>query len=227
MFDPEELAHVVALQEKSYGLLRWVQKALRKETLRFDVAHEALSASAAAREWISRHLTSIPHNLRPAADELDVFAHLFASYLMTSFELRPSPRIRQIPLCRCCTCPLCSYLVADYLVPRRLSKKAKGVARDLKRIYLTARAAELGVPEAPARVARALAAPELQEELALATYGAELLRRAEFSSQGEGVLALWREFAWEKAGSPRKDFRLSAPKIVEAEQALCRFLRAA
>ncbi len=58
---------------------------------------------------------------------------------------------------------------------------------------------------------------DLHEQIAIATWGAEMLRRSEFASQGEAVLALWREFAWEK-GRPKRDFRITARAICEAER---------
>ena len=65
-----------------------------------------------------------------------------------------------------------------------------------------------------------------RKDVALATWGFEMLRRSEFASQGEAVLALWREFAWE-AGRPRRGFRLTARAIVEAERRVRAVLDAA
>ena len=58
--------------------------------------------------------------------------------------------------------------------------------------------------------------PALSEQIALATYTTELIRRTEFASQGVGILALWREVAWE-GSEPKKKFRLNPKKVLAAE----------
>ena len=58
---------------------------------------------------------------------------------------------------------------------------------------------------------------DLREQVAIATWGAEMLRRSEFASQGEAVLILWREFAWD-SGRLKRDFRITARAICDAER---------
>jgi hypothetical protein len=65
--------------------------------------------------------------------------------------------------------------------------------------------------------------PAVCRDAALATYGVELLRRCRGQAPGPSVLALWRQFAWKRSGSPIRDFELDATAILDAE---CR-LRAA
>jgi hypothetical protein len=86
------------------------------------------------------------------------------------------------------------------------SKKDFETALQLKRIYLAQLAGELAPPASPRAIETVLATRELRESLSMATWGAELPRRAEFASQGPAVLALWREFAWSR-GKPRRDFK--------------------
>ena len=59
---------------------------------------------------------------------------------------------------------------------------------------------------------------DLTESLALVAYGRELLRRVEGLSEGTAVLALWRKFAWNEKGSPKKGFDLTAAMILEAQE---------
>ncbi len=59
----------------------------------------------------------------------------------------------------------------------------------------------------------------ISKSISRATWGSELLRRSVFASQGEAVLALWREFAWQN-GSPKRKFKLTAQCLIEAEQAI-------
>jgi hypothetical protein len=57
-------------------------------------------------------------------------------------------------------------------------------------------------------------------DVAMVAYGQQLVERARGRSEGPAVLALWREFAWEKTGSPKKDFKLDSEDILRAEQSL-------
>lgn len=86
MFDPGELQHVIQMQEKSYRLLKWMNSALRRRVLAFDVVHSAMSMAEAAGEWIDRHCDNIPSDVRPQKNELRAFANLFSSYLATSLK---------------------------------------------------------------------------------------------------------------------------------------------
>ena len=57
-------------------------------------------------------------------------------------------------------------------------------------------------------------------DVATLAYGQQLVERVRGSSKGPAVLALWREIAWKKTGSPRKDFKLDAEDILRSEQSL-------
>lgn len=85
-------------------------------------------------------------------------------------------------------------------------------------MYLSALADELKTPRTDAELAALL--PSFGSELAMATYAVELKRRSKLASQAEGVLVLWREFAWIPTGSPKRDFRLTARGILEAERTI-------
>jgi hypothetical protein len=229
MLDRIRLERVLNLQEKSYALLRWVSATLVGGKLSFAVAHDAMDTGEAAEEWIGRHLSNIPPNARPATGEATEFARLFASYLATSFELdKPATRLQTYDGC---WCGYCAYLQAGpRLRARNPSKKANRMAAELKKIYLRDLAAELklglGYVELQLRGAAIGADPALRKDLAMATWSAELLRRAEFASQGEGVLALWREFAWQD-GRVVRDFKLTAEHACRAEVSMLCALRSA
>ena len=53
----------------------------------------------------------------------------------------------------------------------------------------------------------------------MTTYRNELIRRTRFASQGEGVLVLWRELAWEGT-APKKGFKLTTEDILNAEKTI-------
>jgi hypothetical protein len=215
MFDPQRICDVLELHEKSFALLRWVRASLKRGLLSFAVVHETTDTALAAAEWIERHFKNIPEDARPRKEQLPMFSRLFVSFLTTSFQLNANA-VRLVSNCGC-RCSCCAYLQAGpNLDPRNPSKKDARTALELKRIYLGNLAAEGRVSNAGAAVDRLLGSSELAIDIALATWGAELLRRTEFVSQGEAVLALWRQFAW-KNGAPNPKFQLTAFKLVEAE----------
>jgi hypothetical protein len=224
MFDLEQLSRIVGLHEKSYALLRWVKLTLRTGGLSFTVVHDANDSVAAAREWIGRHVKNIPDDARPEPADLPEFARLFASFLTTSFQLSANS-LRRVSPCGC-YCSFCSYLQAGpNLDLRTPSKKQFETALELKRIYLCRLASELTPQPSQTMTEIVLGADQLREPIAMATWGAELVRRSQFASQGEAVLALWREFAWAK-GRPRPRFQITARAICDAERRICESLRA-
>jgi hypothetical protein len=50
---------------------------------------------------------------------------------------------------------------------------------------------------------------KLREQLAICVYSRELQARIAGRNTGPAVLAIWRMFAWEPTGSPKRDFELS------------------
>jgi len=217
MFDRDELELVIGLQEKSYGLLKWVGESLKAGTIDFSYVHEAMSASEATAEWVSRHLGNMPVEIRPGEEDVEKFSHLFASYLTTSFELIEKPGVQLASSCGC-YCLMCSYLVrANHLKVKKISKRAKKDAPELKAVYLRSLATDQGVALSPDGVSTLIGDPDLAEDIALATYANELIRRSQFASQGEGILVLWREIAW-KGTTPKKNFRLREDKVLKAEK---------
>jgi hypothetical protein len=219
MFDEQQMTRLLALHSKSYALLRWVKESLRTGRVSFSVVHDAGDSFAAAEEWFGRHWANLPEDVRPAQPDVPILARLFVSFLATSFLLNRSS-LRRVSPCGC-GCPFCSYLqVGPNLDLRTPSKKDFERATQLKRIYLSRMASELTLQSSHRAIEVVLARSDLRESLAIATWGAELLRRAEFRSQGEAVLALWREFAWSN-GKPNRTFKITARAVCAAERLIC------
>jgi hypothetical protein len=219
VFDSALLARTLTMHERSFALFKWVREALRNGGMSFAVLHGVSDSSTAAAEWLRRHLPAIPRDVRPAEEDIEVFARLFVSFLTTSYELSPT-KPRLVSDCGC-YCSYCTYLRASAaLVARKPSKKDFQTAIELKRIYVGALAKELRIDDAATRVASVLASRDLCRQVALATWAAELLRRAEFASQGQSVLALWKEFAWEN-NRPIKKLRLTSEQFQLAEESIC------
>src|SRR4051812_26967944 len=93
MFDETRLREALALQRKSYELLRWANEAVKERRLKVPDLHHDMSASQAARSFLERTLGSLPPQARPEPDQIDEVAHLFASYLTTTFETAAVRRI--------------------------------------------------------------------------------------------------------------------------------------
>lgn len=205
----------------------WVRDGLDANKLDFTATHEALSAFEAARDWISRNLGHLPNDMRPSKVDLDAFSHLFSSFLVTSFELIESPQLQKRSYCSC-FCNFCTYLGAgDRLKTRKVKQAARKQAGAMKRAYLQFLAHELGLSDISRALDRALENANLRLDLSKATYATELLRRSQCTSQGQGSLVLWREFAWKDSGSPLKNFSLSVDDLIGAEQKVVQFLKAA
>ena len=103
------------------------------------------------------------------------------------------------------------------LDPRAAAKKDVQAAVELKRIYIDKLASELGISNLGPVVDKVLGTSDLATDVSMATWGAELLRRSEYASQGQAVLALWRQFAWQ-GNTPRPKFQITANKLITAER---------
>jgi hypothetical protein len=131
------------------------------------------------------------------------------SYLATSFEVVDGAMVRGCAGCWCCV----FWMGNKHLRVRHPDKKAKGVARELKVLALRRMSEELRLPLVDRDFTKLLARPAV----ALFAYVVELDRRTRFASQGEAVLALWREIAWTPEGKPKPKFRLKAAEILKAQ----------
>ena len=214
MLELRALERLLDLKERSYGLFLWLNESMKRGRRSFGHVSDSLSLPDAAYAWIRANIPEFPAKYRPDVEETEPFAHLFVSYLSTSFEVVDGAHI---PKCGGCWC--CGYWVAPrHLRVRNPGRAARNDARQLKLLYLRGLADELGIARTDAELADLL--PSFGPELAMATYVVELDRRSKFRSQGEGVLVLWREFAWTRSGSPRRNFRLTAKAVLEAERSV-------
>ena len=74
--------------------------------------------------------------------------------------------------------------------------------------------------EGEGKIQQILEDSAIAEDLAWAAYGRELVRRTEFTSQGIGVLVLWREIAWDSKGRIKAKFKLAPVRMIAAEKKL-------
>lgn len=212
MLDRDTLDALLDLHRRSYALLRWMSERMKAGTLRMDALHGALDEARAAEAWLRRNLATLPAEARPPEARLETFAHLFASYLVTSFEVKRE-WVRRAP----CGCRFCAIVVnAPRLRARAPSALDVRVATELAIDCLEVLAAEEALALFREELAPLAADPDLSRPLAMITWVRELGRRAEYRGQGRPVLALWRAFAWE-GRRPIRALDVTAELVLQAE----------
>jgi hypothetical protein len=220
MFTREGLDRLLDLQRRSYALFQWVNARVQAGTLRVEALHGSLDAGTAAAEWLRRNMSVLPVDARPPDGELEALAHLFASFLTTSFEVASVKRVSAG-----CSCGFCTFLVAvPNLRARNPSSRDQQLADQLKLDCLEEFASALELPLFRAELEPVLGEGALRPALAMVTWARELLRRSTFRGQGTPVLALWREFAW-MGRRPDRKFELTTDRVLEAEAMVAAALR--
>jgi hypothetical protein len=230
MFDPNELNKVIELHQKSYNLFIWLNNKLKdfrrksKKNTLFDEVHDKVSFYKGSLAWINRHVGEFPPDARPARSDVEPFSHLFTSYLKTSFVV--SDKVKVSDKGHRCWCPFCSiFFDITAFQLRNPDKKARANAQKLKARYIETLGRESELSSVPSNIEDWIPNnPKLNNDISLATYAQELIRRSKFVSQGEGILALWREIAW-KGNRKDKKFKLSTKAIVDAESRILKKLR--
>ncbi len=240
MLPVERLKLAISIHSKCYKLLRWVSDAIQRGFIPLTRAHEYTSMADSSYEWFVEHYDNLPTELRPERRHLREFSNYFSTYLTTSFDLIEKPGQRLKSNCGC-YCPLCRYLVeAPHLQPKKVLKKDKNRAVLLMehRLQALAREAELDVGSSiiasvlqavtnsdPCASSMDEATVNYRRLAAYSAYGFWLLQRLDGYSDGVSLLALWREFAYEPAGSPIQGFKLKYEDFVRAEEALVAFFK--
>ena len=239
MIDVVGAQRTLDLHERSFRLFLWLNQALKSAQLKYSSMEVVLTSADAAKSWLTANMSNLPSDLRPSGDDLEAFSSHFVSFINTSFEIVDPV---DLPNCRGCVC--CCFHRAGpkgkHLKVRSLGSHAKETALELKRICVQNIARESGreisVTEAKEFI---VSHPILAESITLAAYVQELARRMTASSQGEAVLALWRElsdgFNKKISGQPRKPprgrpakkkkYELTARRVVDAEQAIAAKLK--
>lgn len=225
MTDPEELERALELQQKGYQLILWLGSLTDRSIVAFDQAHEAASMAEAGRHWLERNLSTLPERCRPEPGDLEAFANIVASFLSSSFDLVAEPGTRRDSRCGC-YCSWCSCAVAaSHLKTKKVSGKDKKRSLDLQADLLMSCALELNRSLAREEAVRMLEDKDVGEAAAVVAYADELIRRMKGLYEGPAVLALWRRFAWNEKGSPKKDFRLKVEDVRRAEARIERVIR--
>jgi hypothetical protein len=223
MLDMKKLESTLSLHVKTFAMFRWISKRIRDQALAVSHIHGKLSDVDIAIEWLLKNYDNLPKEIRPSLNEVSAFAHLFVSYLKTSFEFGKNSLRSECG----CYCSFCAYVCnAPYLKIRSVSKKSRKTAEALKQLCLDEIAESIG-ESVHCAVTRKLTSDKspIASELAMVTYAKELIRRTEYATQGEANYALWREFAWTD-GHPNRDFQLTSHLILQAHGKIIAALKA-
>jgi hypothetical protein len=171
------------------------------------------------------HYGSFPLGMLPERRHLREFANFFGTYVTSSFDIVEQPGQRLESRCGC-YCPLCSHLVnAPHLQPKKLRRKDKERAVQLMVNRVSDLASEEGIGTTGSAVAAVVAGDDTRRAAAYSAYGYWLIRRLDGDTDGPAVLALWREIAWKRTGSPIPGFRLEQSDVIDAEKTVTEALR--
>jgi hypothetical protein len=162
-----------------------------------------------------------PRDVQVDPENIEALANFFWTYVVTSFDVVGDPGTRGAFGTVGCTCELCVRLVdASHLKTKKLRARDKRRALDLMTARIEALAAEHDIVIDDRTARSYLDDRALRRAAGYAAYGESLLERLNGGTDGPAVLALWREIAWTRAGSPIKDFRLDAADFVASEERL-------
>ena len=222
MLPADRLQLAIDIQGRSYRLLRWVAEAIGKGFIPATRAHQYADVADSAYDWIDKHYLNLPTNARPDRTHQREFANFFATYMMSSFDIIEQPGMREVDPCGC-RCRFCSILVkAPHLQTKKLSPKMKQRALRLMVDRIQQLAIESGTPVTPDSAEQIATFEQTRRWAGYSAYGHWLIKRLDGLTDGPSILALWREIAWNKSGSPIPKFELKHADFVEAETSLIR-----
>jgi hypothetical protein len=225
MLNPERLALAIKIHMQSYELLRWIATAIDKGKLSVERAEHHSDTPDAAFDWMEWNTYFIPPKFLPDQAHFREFANFFWTYVTTSFDVIANPIEILVPDNGGCICPLCARIgSASHLQAKNLSKSDKRRAEELmvERLAALGDEEKLNVP--PERVLDIVADLATRRSAAFSTYGQWLINRLSGVTDGPSVLALWREIASNRAGSPIQGFSLKLEDSQFAETTLVRAL---
>lgn len=226
MFDRDQLEHAIDLQRRSYRLLKWLANAVRDGLIRFEAAHAFTSLPDATSARLLEHIQNVPPDARPEIADVQTFARFFSTYLENSFDLDVAPGKRLFSPDAHCFCPICSWLIdAPNLKTKKVNSSDKKRANRMRVDAIQNVAKELRVSVPDTEIEELLTDVPTFESASLLAYGFDLFRRTRGIANGPAVLALWRGFAWNRFGSPKTKFQLTATLIINAEAEIINILK--
>ncbi|MEM8670953.1 MAG: hypothetical protein AAGG48_25720 [Planctomycetota bacterium] len=219
------MRRLVDMQRRSYLLLKWMANAVSEGFVDFKTAHDYSTLPEAAEGWILGHYLNLPSGARPPREDLTAYCAFFSTYLTNSFELVSDPGKQLYSPDAHCFCPMCSWLVdAPRLKTKEVLSSDKRRANNMRVSALRSLATENQLNDGK-DVADLLVDRLIYEDASLLAYGYDLRQREKGIANGPAVLALWRGFAWDESGSPKRNFKLTAKSFVDSERRLLMLLK--
>ena len=84
----QQIERTLKLQKQAYSLLMWLKEQARNNRSLLNAkALEPMSSAKSCEDWVLRHLSMIPIQLRPEGSDVPAFSHLFSSFFTTSFRV--------------------------------------------------------------------------------------------------------------------------------------------
>jgi hypothetical protein len=226
MLNRERLILAIDIQSRSYRLLRWIGTALDKGLMPIGRAQQHSNTPEAAIAWIGENFQLLPQEVQPDRTQVREFASFFWTYVTTSFDVVGEPATRLEPGHCGCECPLCARIKnASHLQPKKLTKSDKRRAIKLMGDRVAALAQEEGIVADRERVHNIVTDSDTRRAAGFSTYGFWLINRLSGSTDGPSILALWREIAWNRKGSPIQGFKMRYEDFELAEESLIQALR--
>lgn len=217
MIAKSDIEFALSVQERSFKLLQWLGKAVGEGFIPIVQAHGMADAGSAAKDWLQRQWLSLPPACRPSEGEMEAVANFFGTYLETSFDFDESPKQRFVSDCGC-YCSFCCRLMAPQLLrAKSLAPHDRKRAAKLRLRRLEELALESGLPFHEERARSILGIEKSRLATSISAYASAMLDRIKGFSDGPAVLALWRDFAWTRNGSPDRKFKLNAKLVLESE----------
>ena len=219
MFDKQVLKRTLNVHLYVYKLVPWLENAIYRNAVSPNDIALLSTDNALCLDWFKSQYHSLPTENRPGTslDELTDYACMLSGMLFDAFELETNPGVRYVPHRLRSFHKPSKTARNSHLHPKKLTKKDRFKAIKLKVSYLEKLCNEHGIvlPDS----ALNLPIPRTNDALAIATYAGCLVRRMHGHKEGPAVLALWREFAWNKGG-PIKNYKLKVSSILKAENLL-------
>lgn len=219
MFNTDELQQTLALKENSYETFLWIKKKMRTSHSLSKVKAFA-EVSLDTENWVKKNYNAIPNKYRPLQEEIPKFSFLLCSYFHIAFILNGDfTKTYSWP-------KKVLYFVLHDMMPqfsislRKVSKADKHNAEKMMLNQLIHMTKEVCLEMKPPLLEKMLEAKHLHEPLAMCAYANDLLQRQKGQFSGAPVLVLWRKFAWNSHGNPKKNFKLTTEMILNAETTL-------
>ena len=229
IFDLSALSRAIEAKDRSYAFLMLLSDG--RFRLTGGYAHGALHEDELTdverfKIIVLSHYFDLPKHSRPATtndQDVEAFCCFFVSYLFSSFdyEEKPQKRLVQQHPKSTCWCDVCTRLInAPALKAKKVSKRDKRHADWIQKQVLEEIALSEGITLSEKHVTELSEVASLVEPLALVAYGTQLIQRCIGEHSDPSSLVLWRRFAWNQSGSPKKNFVLTVEEILEAEKLL-------